>query len=86
MIFRKAQPSLPAPKNNSVWVKFGPMIEIKADGWGLVVAPLLALIIVVVVVFGASVGGSAMVNGIGNIVRVAQSTPEADEKPPPIVG
>lgn len=86
MLFRKQQPPLPAPPNNSVSVKFGPMIEVKADGWGLLVAPVIIVAIAALLILGASLGGSAMVDGIGDLVRASQASPEEIEKPPPGAG
>lgn len=81
-MFSRPKPPLP-PKVHTVSVRFGPMVEIKAEGLGLVVAPILTLIVVVVVVMGSVIGGDAALDRIGSIFSPDQAAPAVAERPPP---
>lgn len=82
MFSRKITPAPPV-RTHSVSVRFGRVMEVQAEGWGLVVAPILALIVIVAVTAGVWLGGSTATTVGGRaLTRMAQAEPAVGERPP----
>lgn len=82
MFARKSK--LPASPLNALEVQVAKLVTVKANGLGLIAAPIVLMLILLILIIGSMWGGSVVRNGISNLVGATQSGPQATEEPPRI--
>lgn len=84
-MFSRKMKTAPPMRPHFVSVRFGRLMEVQAEGWGIVAAPILALVVVIAVAMGVWFAGTtAATEGAKIVQRLAQAEPAVDERPPPM--